>query len=356
MTASDVPPTPAGGGSATASPGRPAARPSRQRPTISFELMPPRNPAAAPKFWSTVDHLIAARPDFVSVTYGAAGGDRTTAQTVVRRILEHAPVLPIAHLTCVGASRDNVAEVIDEFLAEGVRSFLALRGDPPRDQPDWRPHPEGINSSDELVALLREVEAQRCADDPSSALRSAARPLTIAVATFLDGNAAAGTTRSQEVQRLLEKQQAGADFAITQLFYEADSYVGFVDEARRAGVTLPILAGLLPMTDPARLARVETLTGVPAPRALVRDLESLADPAARHARGIRASVELAEAVLAAGAPGLHVYTFNKHQAALDLLEGVHLGGGPAHPAPADAGPDLASGPWVGASQPTAALI
>lgn len=366
MTASDVRPTPAGETPRTAPPGQtsapaltqPTARthPTTRRPTLSFELMPPRNPAAAPKFWSTVDRLVAARPDFVSVTYGAAGADRTTAQTVVRRILEHAPVLPIAHLTCVGASRDNVAEVIDEFLAEGVRSFLALRGDPPRDQPDWEPHPEGINSSDELVTLLREVEARRCADDPSSALRSAARPLTIAVATFLDGNTAAGTTRTQEVERLVEKQRAGADFAITQLFYEADSYVGFVDEARQAGVTLPILAGLLPMTDPARLARVESLTGVAAPRALVRDLESLTDPAARHAHGIRASVELAEAVLAAGAPGLHIYTFNKHEAALDLLEGVHLGGGPTTPARAGTGPDLASGPWVGASQPTAALI
>ncbi|SDB87936.1 methylenetetrahydrofolate reductase (NADPH) [Sanguibacter gelidistatuariae] len=356
MTASDVPPSaPA---TAHAAPELNAAHirpPTRQRPTISFELMPPRNPAAAPKFWGTVERLIAARPDFVSVTYGAAGGDRDTARTVISRILEHAPVLPIAHLTCVGASRDNVAEVIDEFLAEGVRSFLALRGDPPRDQPDWRPHPDGVHSSDELVALLREVEATRCASNPSTALRSAARPLTIAVATFPDGNLAAGTTRTQEVQRLLEKQQAGANFAITQLFYEASTYIDFVTEARAAGVTIPILAGLLPMTDPSRLARVESLTGVPAPSALVRELEALDDPAARHALGIRASVELANAVLAAGAPGLHIYTFNKHEAALDLLEGVHLGGEPVHPGFSGTGSDLASGPWVGASPIPAVL-
>lgn len=296
------------------------------RPTVSFEIMPPRNPAAAPKFWTTVEHLVATKPDFLSVTYGAAGGDRDTARTVIRRLLDHAPVLPIAHLTCVGTSRSDVAEIISEFLADGVRSFLALRGDPPRDQPDWRPRPDGVNSSDELVALLREVDAARCAADPSNALRSAARPLTVAVAAFPDGNAAAGTTRAQEVQRLLEKQQAGADFAITQLFYQATSYVDFVDEARQAGVTLPILAGILPMTDPARLARVESLTGVPAPTALVRTLESLADPEARHQLGIHASAELAAAVLAAGAPGLHIYTFNRHEAAVELLAGIGLGG------------------------------
>ncbi|MBI9113812.1 methylenetetrahydrofolate reductase [Sanguibacter suaedae] len=320
------------------------------RPTVSFELMPPRNPDAAPKFWATAERLVAARPDFVSVTYGAAGGDRDTARTVVSRLLRQTPVLPIAHLTCVGASRQNVADVIDEFLAEGVRSFLALRGDPPHDQPDWRPHPDGVHSSTELVRLLREVEARRCAEHPSTALRSAARPLTVAVATFPEGNRAAGTSRAQEVARLREKQDAGADFAMTQLFYAPETYVDFVAEARAAGVTLPILAGLLPMTDPHRLRRVETLTGVPAPAALVRDLEALPDDAARHRLGVRATVDLASAVLEAGAPGLHVYTFNKHHAALDLLEGVHLGGGAAAPGhPDDRTPDLASGPRVDAS-------
>jgi methylenetetrahydrofolate reductase (NADPH) len=342
------------------SPAAPTRRSSaRRNPTISFELMPPRNPAAAPKFWNTVEHLVAARPDFVSVTYGAAGGDRDTARTVVSRILGHTPVLPIAHLTCVGTSRNNVAEVIDDFLAEGVRSFLALRGDPPVDQPDWRPTPDGVNSSTELVALLREVESRRCQGDPSAALRSAAHPLTIAVATFLDGNAAAGTTRAQEVRRLVEKQHAGANFAITQLFYEASSYIDFVADARAAGVTIPILAGLLPMTDPSRLARVEALTGVRAPAGLVQELEALTDPGARHKHGINASVDLAKAVLAAGAPGLHIYTFNKFEAALDLLKGVNLGGGATHPQPlpqiSTHVPELATEAQLATTHPTDAL-
>ncbi|BDZ42175.1 methylenetetrahydrofolate reductase [Paraoerskovia sediminicola] len=325
----------------------------RDRPTVSFELMPPRNPSAAPKFWETARRLVAARPDFISVTYGAAGNDRDTARTVVGRLLQGTPVLPIAHLTCVGASREDVSEVIGDFLDEGVRSFLALRGDPPKDQPDWQPAEDGVGSSIGLVELLRQVESDRCAASASTALRGAARPLTICVATFPDGNRDAGTTRAQEVARLLEKQKAGADFAITQLFYEASSYIDFVADAREAGVTIPILAGILPMTEPRRLRRVEELTGVPAPRVIVAELEAAADDdAARHALGVRHSVELAQAVLDAGAPGIHIYTFNKHEAALDLLEGVHLGGGArggsdgseaVDPAVA---PDLASGPWV----------
>nr|WP_242496433.1 methylenetetrahydrofolate reductase [Xylanimonas protaetiae] len=203
--------------------------------------------------------------------------------------------------------------------------------DPPKDQPDWRPPADGVHSADELVRLLREVESARAAADPSSALRGAAHPLSIAVATFPDGNPGAGTTRAQEVQRLLEKQASGASFAITQLFYEASSYTEFVAAARAAGVTIPILAGLLPTTEPRRLRRVEELTGVVAPRHLLEALEALPDPEAQHAYGIARSVELAQAVLDAGAPGLHVYTFNKHRPALDLLAGVGLLDGAERP-------------------------
>lgn len=334
--------------SASASPTAPTPPDATaQRPTISFELMPPRNPAAAPKFWETARLLLEAKPDFVSVTYGAAGQDRATSTAVLEALVRDVPALPIAHLTCVGTTRDEMREVVRDFLSRGVRSFLALRGDPPADQPSWRPTSDGVASSVELVALLREVEAERCEQNAAAALRGAARPLTIAVAAFPGGNPAAGTSPEQEVARLRDKQDAGASFAITQLFYEPETYTGFVAAAREAGVTIPILAGLLPATDPTRLARVESLTGVAAPRALVADLERLTDPAERHARGVRASVELASAVLEAGAPGLHIYTFNQHKAALDLLEGVHLGGGSARPAPAGVtAPDLARGPWV----------
>lgn len=315
----------------TTAPGVFARAHAQSRPTVSFELMPPRNPSAAPKFWETTRQLLTASPDFISVTYGAAGTDRDTAREVIERLVRHTPVVPIAHLTCVGASRENVADVIDEFLASGVRSFLALRGDPPISNPGWQPDPNSVASSIELVHLLREVDAARCQAHPGSALRAAARPLTISVATFPGGNAAAGTTAEQEAHRLLEKQQAGANFAITQLFYEADTYLEFVERTRALGVTIPILAGVLPTTDPGRLRRVEELIGVPLPTELVATLDA-ADEASRYDIGLEHATRLVQRVLDGGAPGLHIYTFNKYQAALDLLSGVGL-----HP-PADASP------------------
>ena len=132
------------------------------RPTVSFELFPPRNPDAAPRLWSTVQRLAAARPDFVSVTYGASGSTRTTTRQLVRRLLRETSLTPIAHLTCVASSRADLTATIEEFLDEGVRAFLALRGDPPADR-SWEPHPEGLPTASALVELLRDVERRRCA-------------------------------------------------------------------------------------------------------------------------------------------------------------------------------------------------
>ncbi|NMR21257.1 methylenetetrahydrofolate reductase [Cellulomonas fimi] len=310
------------------------------RPTVSFELFPPRTPQSTDQLWTTIEALAAVRPDFISVTYGASGSTRQTTRELVHRLLERTPVLPIAHLTCVGASRSDVATVVNEFLDEGVRNFLALRGDPPQDQPDWTPHPDGLSRASELVELIREVETARCGSSASEALRGAARKLSVAVAAFPHGNPKAGSSRAQDLRALLAKQEAGADFAITQVFFDPADYLDLVRDARAVGVTIPIVAGVIPTTDPGRLLRVEALTGVQVPSALLARLASTDSPVERHRIGIRASVDLANAVLDGGAPGLHVYTFNKHEAALDLLEGAHLGGG------APTAPDQASGPRV----------
>lgn len=306
----------------------PAVRPlgSVDRPTISFELFPPRNPQAAPRLWETVRQLESVHPDFVSVTYGAAGKTRATSRAFVSRLLQETSLSPIAHLTCVGTSRAEITTIVEEFLDEGVRSFLALRGDPPAGEPDWRPHPEGVETASALVELLREIEARRCVASPSQAVRARVRPLSVSVAAFPRGNAATGGTRAQDVASLLAKQDAGADFAITQVFYDAEAYLGLVAEAREAGVVIPIIPGIIPTTDPARLLRVQELTGVPVPRDLLDRLGSADDEVDRHRRGIRAGVDLINGILDGGAPGVHLYTYNKHEAALDLLEGARLDG------------------------------
>jgi len=308
---------------AAVGPGRRRSAPV-DRPTVSFELYPPRDVDLAPRLWATIRQLETARPDFVSVTYGASGRTRITSRALVRRILRETTLDPIAHLTCVGASRQDIATIVREFLDEGVRSFLALRGDPPAPGQGWVAHPDGLPTASELVTLLRTIEAERCADSPAQAVRARVRPLSIAVAAFPRGNHATGGTRAQDIEALLDKQRAGADFAITQVFYDAEAYLGLVAEARRAGVTIPIVPGIIPPTDPARLARTQELTGVPVPTELLALLAGTDDEAERHRRGIRFAVDLVNGVLDGGAPGIHLYTFNRHEAALDLLEGADL--------------------------------
>ncbi|MBD8061918.1 methylenetetrahydrofolate reductase [Oceanitalea stevensii] len=280
----------------------------RGRPTVSFELYPPRTPASEATAWETVERLAAAAPDFFSVTYGASGSTRDSSRALVRRILAETSVAPIAHLTCVGSTRAELVQFVDELIDDGVRDFLALRGDPPADQPTWVPQPDGVNTTAELVALIRAAELARF---------GTTGVLSVAVAAYPAG---VSHTRTQDVVALRDKQAAGADFAITQVFYDVAAYVGLVEEARAAGVVLPLVAGIIPMTDPRRLRRLAQLTGVPVPEVLLDRLTAAADDEERHRIGIDATVALVEDVVSAGAPGLHLFTFNQYRPALDVVE------------------------------------
>ena len=292
--------------------------------TLSFEVMPPRKENLIKPFWDTVQRLLSVTPDFLSVTYGAAGQDRHSARDVVRSLVQDSPVQPIAHLTCVGTTATEVGEVVSDYLDAGVRTFLALRGDPPVGRPDWQPAPGGVSSATELVTLIRSIEAARCAQYPGAALRAAFKPLTIAVAAFPAGNPAAGTSPNQEVERLLVKQSAGASFAITQLFWETDTYVNFLEKARSNGVTIPIVPGILPPTDIKRVNRMTELTGVVFPEYLRRRLESAQSVEEMYSVGVSLGARLARDLHEAGAPGIHIYTFNKAAPALDVLDAAGL--------------------------------
>lgn len=286
-------------------------------PTVSFELYPPRTPRGAETLPATVARLAAVQPEFFSVTYGASGRTAETSGALLAHILEHTSVAPIAHLTCVGASEDHLDEVVTGLIRIGVRDFLALRGDPPDGEPDWRPHPAGYTTASELVALLRRVEARELAGSEDTA-----SPLSIAVAAYPGGSydeAGRPLIEPHTIQALRAKQDAGADYAITQVFYEPASYAAFVQAARDAGIHIPIVPGIIPLTDPRRLRRLESLTGVPVPQSLLDHLDSATDAEERYARGLAAGAALVQGVLEAGAPGLHVYTFNSAGPSLDLL-------------------------------------
>ncbi|WP_024286119.1 methylenetetrahydrofolate reductase [Cellulomonas sp. KRMCY2] len=285
-------------------------------PTVSFELYPPRTPAANETLWSTIARLAEATPDFFSVTYGASGSSRETSRAVVQWILAHTSAPAVAHLTCIGAPRPEVQGIAAGLLADGVRDFLALRGDPPAGATDWQPHPDGLERASELVSLLREIEP--ASEGAALSIGVAATPAAVPPGT-LPGDELCG-----DLQALLAKQAGGADYAITQVFFDPEDYTRYTGVARAAGVTIPLLPGIVPLNDPARLRRLQEISGVPVPASILARLDAETDELRRRAAGTAMGVELAEAVLQAGAPGLHVYTFNQHRAALELLAGAHL--------------------------------
>jgi methylenetetrahydrofolate reductase (NADPH) len=309
----------------------------RPRPPISFELFPPRSDAAAIALGRTIDRLAEVDPAFISVTFGAGGSSRDRSLTVLRYMLEHTRVEPMAHLTCVGSSHAEANRLVREFLDAGITSFLALRGDPPAGAADASEAIGDLQSAAELVQLIHRVQEEREPFGQTripgmpgvTRIRERPRPERVAVAAF-----PAGHPRSrgvgQDVDVLLAKEVAGANLAITQLFWHADDYLSFVQRARAGGVTIPILPGIMPVTTPARLARLEQLTGVPAPAALAIDLEIEPDADAQFDLGVEFAANLAAGVLEGGAPGLHLYTFNRHEAVLAVLDRLGLATVPAH--------------------------
>ena len=290
------------------------AEPTRR--TVSFELYPPRTPAGMTSLKRAVERLAAVGPDFFSVTYGASGSTRETSLEVVAWLKRNTDADVVAHLTCVGVPWAELRRTAEGFLAEGVRDLLALRGDPPRGVAEWRAHPEGLRSGSELVARLRELGREH------GVALSVGVAATPSAAWARPGEAPADG--ADDVLALRAKQDAGADYAITQVFYTPDAYAGYVAAARAAEVRIPLVPGLVPLADPARLRRLEELSGVPVPPSVLASLDACTDDDERAAAGRGFGVELAEAVFAAGAPGVHLYTFNTHAASLDLLAALRL--------------------------------
>jgi len=293
---------------------------------FSFELYPPKTDAAASALHSTINHLAAAGPEFLSVTYGANGSSRSASLDVLRYILEHTTVDPMAHLTCVGSSNVEASVLIREFLDAGVRSYLALRGDPPQGVNEGEPFLGDLNSAAELVQLIHRVQAERVPYRETvipglpgaRGVKTERDKVRIAVAGFPNGHPRSRGT-SQDIDTLLAKQAAGANLAITQLFFHADDYLVYIERARRAGVEFPILPGIMPVTSPGRLRRILELSGEQLPSDLAIQLEVEPTPEGQREIGIAHATELARQVLDGGAPGLHLYAFNQHETVLEVL-------------------------------------
>ncbi len=297
---------------------------------ISFEIYPPRSDAGLPALYETITELAAVRPRFISVTFGAGGSTRGRSLEVLTHILRETEVSPLAHLTCVGSSYTEANAIIREFLDAGITRFLALRGDPPAGATEDDAFLGDLESAAQLVQLIGRVQAERepyaeglVPGFPGAARVARRERVEVSVAAFPNGHPRSRRP-GDDIDALLAKQAAGATMAITQLFFHADDYLGFVERARAAGVTMPILPGIMPLTSPGRLRRVLELTGDPSPRRLAAALETAATPEAQRAVGIDHAAELARAVQAGGAPGIHLYAFNNHATVLAVLRTAGL--------------------------------
>jgi methylenetetrahydrofolate reductase (NADPH) len=271
---------------------------------VSFEVYPPRSSDKLPELQDSIRALGAVEPEFISVTFGAGGSSTRDSLDVLHYIKHNTRATPLAHITCVGTTLTEAQALINSFVDSGITEFLALRGDLPEGE---REHSGELRHAVDLVRLMK-------AGIPESPAIE-----RIAVAAFPNGHPESATLE-EDVETLLAKQEAGATLAITQLFFDVDDYVNFAQKATAAGVTIPILPGLMPITSPSRLARVLELTGERNPTELEARLHSTEDPMQRSLVGIQWCADMIRGLLERGAPGIHLYAFNQHETVLSALE------------------------------------
>jgi methylenetetrahydrofolate reductase (NADPH) len=269
----------------------------RGEPVFSFEFFPPRTDEGVKTLFETVEALRPLAPSFVSVTYGAGGSTRARTVELVKRLKRETEIEAMAHVTCVGASRDEIAATLDEFAGAGVVNVLALRGDPPRGELAFSPHPDGFRHASELVAFIRSQPARW-----GFCLGAAAYPEGHPETRDLD----------EDLRHLKTKVEAGVDFLVTQLFFQNGAYQGFVTRARAAGIAVPVLPGIMPFTSVEQVERFTATCGATIPPRLQAAMEvRRADPDAARDLGVAYASLQCQELLRQGAPGVHFYTLNR---------------------------------------------
>jgi methylenetetrahydrofolate reductase (NADPH) len=282
----------------------------QRRPVFSFEFFPPKTEEGQRTLGLTLGQLHFDRPDFVSMTYGAGGATRNATVDLTKWIKRDLGIEAMAHLSCVGEPTERLVEILEEIQAAGIQNVLALRGDPPRGESEWRPHPGGLSYSVELIRLIAE-RFDFC----------------VGAACFPEVHPDA-SDRDSELTYAREKQEAGAAFLITQLFFDNELYFEFVEHARAAGITVPIVPGIMPITNYGQIKRFTEMCGASIPGELERELNGRADdPEAVAELGVAYATLQCSDLLARGAPGIHFYTLNRSPATRAILAALRA----AHP-------------------------
>jgi methylenetetrahydrofolate reductase (NADPH) len=270
--------------------------------SFSFEFFPPKTADDDRLLWTTIRELEQLRPDFVSVTYGAGGATRDHTIEITEHIASDTTLLPVAHLTAVNHSIAELRSIVGRLADAGISNVLALRGDPPGDpMGEWLAHPDGLHYAGDLVELVRSHG-----------------DFTVGVAAFPYKH-----PRSESIEDdtawFIDKCRRGADYAITQMFFDADAYLRLRDRVAAAGCDVPIVAGLMPVTNMGIINRSEQFTGAPFPSELLTRFTAVADdPKAVRSLGIDETSRLAQRLLDEGVPGIHFYTLNRSKATREV--------------------------------------
>ena len=271
----------------------------------SFEFFPPKDQAGEERLWAAMEALEPMAPDFISVTYGAGGSTRDRTIRITSQITERTSIPTVAHLTCVGSTRGELIEILQKYKEAGIRSILALRGDPAGGpSAPWAPTIGGFNHADQLVELAMEVGG-----------------FEVGVAAFPDGHPASNGDLAKDVDVLIRKEALGASFATTQFFFAADKYQRLVEALAAKGSSLPIIPGILPVTNVKQLVRMSELSGTDIPAEILEKFSAVEnDHEAVRQLGIEIATELCEQLLELGVPGLHFYTMNTSSATLEIYQ------------------------------------
>lgn len=275
--------------------------------TISVEFFPPKDQAGEDRLWDAMAALHSLAPDFISVTYGAGGSTRDRTIRITKEITDRTGISTVAHLTCVGSTEEELTAILGQYRDVGIKSILALRGDPANGPTaPWLTTQGGFDHADQLVELANTFGG-----------------FEIGVAAFPDGHPASGGNLEKDIDVLIRKEELGATFATTQFFLESSKWISLVEKLEKRGSKLPIIAGILPITNVKQLNRMAELQGTPIPNHVEREFSKVADdPDAVRKLGVELATKLCEELLAANVPGLHFYTMNSATATLEIANNL----------------------------------
>lgn len=276
----------------------------KNKVTFSFELFPPKDESASTQLFTTISELIPLQPAYVSVTYGAGGSTRDLTHNLVMRIQKETNLTVVSHLTCVGSSKAEITSILEQYQESGISNIMALRGDPPRNSPSFSKHPDGLMYATELVSLIKKNFPQ----------------MGIGVAGYPEGHPET-PNRLKEIEYLKMKVDAGADYICTQLFFDNRDFYDFCERCELAGIKIPILAGIMPITSRKGMQRMAELAACTRyPARLLKALARAEDDSHFEKVGIHWATEQVRDLLDNGVKGIHFYTLNRSNATLQIYD------------------------------------